>query len=51
MRKILMATVVLPLALGQAGVALAQSAQDSQRNAKQQSGDVGTVLHDPAASG
>jgi tol-pal system protein YbgF len=33
MRKILMATVVLPLALGQAGVALAQSAQDSQRNA------------------
>jgi len=28
-----MATVVLPLALGQAGVALAQSAQDSQRNA------------------
>ncbi|WP_421863950.1 tol-pal system protein YbgF [Marinobacter adhaerens] len=33
MRKILMATVVLPFALGQAGVALAQSAQDSQRNA------------------
>lgn len=33
MRKTLMATVVLPLALGQAGVALAQSAQDSQRNA------------------
>lgn len=33
MRKILMATVVLPLALGQAGVALAQSTQDSQRNA------------------
>jgi len=33
MRKILMATVVLPLALGQAGGALAQSAQDSQRNA------------------
>jgi tol-pal system protein YbgF len=32
MRKILMATVVLPLALGQAGVTLAQSAQDSQRN-------------------
>jgi tol-pal system protein YbgF len=29
-----MATVVLPLALGPAGVALAQSAQDSQRNAK-----------------
>ena len=33
MRKLLMATVVLPLALGQAGGALAQSVQDSQRNA------------------
>ena len=33
MRKFLMATVVLPLAIGQAGVALAQSAQDAQRNA------------------
>lgn len=33
MRKILMAAVVLPFALGQAGVALAQSAQDTQRNA------------------
>ncbi|MBL3825461.1 MULTISPECIES: tol-pal system protein YbgF [Marinobacter] len=33
MRKILMATVVLPLALGHAGVTLAQSAQDTQRNA------------------
>lgn len=33
MRKFLMATVVLPLALGQAGVTLAQSAQDTQRNA------------------
>ncbi|MBU2955543.1 tol-pal system protein YbgF [Marinobacter sp. F3R08] len=33
MRKTLMATVVLPFALGQAGGALAQSAQDSQRNA------------------
>lgn len=33
MRKFLMATVVLPLAIGQAGVALAQSAQDTQRNA------------------
>ena len=33
MRKFLMATVVFPLALGQAGVTLAQSAQDNQRNA------------------
>ena len=33
MRQFLMATVVLPLALGQAGVTLAQSAQDTQRNA------------------
>lgn len=32
MRKILMATVVLPLALGQAGVALAQSDADNPRN-------------------
>ncbi|MBY6070367.1 tol-pal system protein YbgF [Marinobacter salsuginis] len=32
MRKFLMATVVLPLAFGQAGVTLAQSAQDTQRN-------------------
>ncbi|SNC68049.1 tol-pal system protein YbgF [Marinobacter sp. es.048] len=32
MRKNLMATVLLPLALGHAGVALAQSAQDTQRN-------------------
>ncbi|TYC62775.1 tol-pal system protein YbgF [Marinobacter sp. BW6] len=33
MRKTLMATVVFPLALGQAGVTLAQSAQDNQRSA------------------
>jgi tol-pal system protein YbgF len=33
MRKALMATVVLPFALGHAGAALAQSAPDSQRNA------------------
>ncbi len=32
MRRVLMATVLLPLAFGQAGVALAQSASDSQRN-------------------
>ncbi|WP_372999822.1 tol-pal system protein YbgF [Marinobacter sp.] len=32
MRKALMAAVVLPFALGQAGVALAQSAPDNQRN-------------------
>ena len=33
MRNILMATVVFPLALGQAGVTLAQSAQNTQSNA------------------
>lgn len=33
MRKFLMATVLLPFALGHAGVSLAQSAQDTQRNA------------------
>ncbi|PPI84665.1 tol-pal system protein YbgF [Marinobacter maroccanus] len=33
MRNILMATVLLPLALGQAGVSLAQSAQNTQSNA------------------
>ena len=32
MRHTLMATVLLPFAFGQAGAALAQSAQDVQRN-------------------